>query len=78
MAPQLPQRRFSLGRWLRRLDRAAGTMNPFLMVLAIGLAVLNLTCVTLLALRMPVSSDTLGLSYCQPSFDCSGGLTSRR
>jgi hypothetical protein len=29
---------------LRRLDRAAGCMNPFLLVVAIGLAVLDASC----------------------------------
>jgi hypothetical protein len=29
--------------WVQRVDRAAGELNPFLMVLAVGLVVLNLT-----------------------------------
>jgi hypothetical protein len=29
---------------LRRLERAAGELNPFLTILAIGIAVLDLTC----------------------------------
>jgi hypothetical protein len=29
---------------LRRLDRVAGMMNPFLTLLLIGLAILNVTC----------------------------------
>jgi hypothetical protein len=54
-------------RWLRRLDRAAETMNPFLTVLAIGLTLLNLTCLALLASRLPITRDTPGLSACPPS-----------
>jgi hypothetical protein len=54
-------------RWLRRLDRAAGRMNPFLSVLAIGLAILDLTSLALLASRLPITRDTPGLSACLPS-----------
>jgi hypothetical protein len=32
------------GRWVRRLDRVAGEINPFLAALAIGLVMLNLCC----------------------------------
>ncbi len=62
MAQPFPQPHHSPDRWLRRLDRAAGTMNPFLTVLAIGLAMLNLTCLALLASHSPISRDTPGLS----------------
>jgi hypothetical protein len=34
---------------LRRLERAAGAINPFLLMIAIGLVILNLSC--LLALQ---------------------------
>ncbi len=54
-------------RWLRRLDRAADIMNPFLSVLAIGLAILNLTSLALLASRLPITRDTPRLSSCPPS-----------
>jgi hypothetical protein len=41
---------------IRRLDRAAGEINPFLMVLAIGLLILNLTCgLALIALHSSVT-----------------------
>ena len=53
--------------WLRRLDRAAERMNPFLTVLMIGLAILNLTSVASLALRLPITRDPPGLSACPPS-----------
>lgn len=33
----------ALPRW-QRIDRAAGQMNPYLLMIAIGLAVLNLIC----------------------------------
>jgi hypothetical protein len=38
MAQPFPHPHHSPDHWLRRLDRAAGAMNPFLAVLAIGLA----------------------------------------
>jgi hypothetical protein len=57
MAQRLPRDRYWLDRWLRRLDEAADGINPFLMVLAIGLAVLNLTCFALLATRLPIGHD---------------------
>ena len=41
---------------IQRLDRAAGEINPFLMVLATGLLILYLTCLfVLVALNMPVT-----------------------
>jgi hypothetical protein len=41
---------------IQRLDRAAGEINSFLMVLAIGLLILYLTCLfTLIVLHMPVT-----------------------
>jgi len=69
MAPRPPQH-FSLDHWLRRIDRAAGRINPFLTVLAIGLAVLNLTCMALLAMRLPITHDPLGIAQCQLSAEC--------
>ncbi len=44
----------SPGEWLRRLDRAAAAINPLLVMLAIGLVILNVTCFVLLAHRFPV------------------------
>lgn len=75
MAQLFPQPHHSLDRWLRRLDRAADMMNPFLTVLAIGLAILNLTCVALLASRLPITHGTMGvgISACLPSADSSPG-----
>ncbi len=40
--------------WLRRLDRAAAGMNPFLTLMAIGLALLYVTCLVLLVLKIPI------------------------
>lgn len=64
MAQLLPQPHHSLDRWLHRLDRAAGSMNPILTLLAIGLTVLNLACLALLAPRLPITRDTQGLGAC--------------
>jgi hypothetical protein len=36
---------------MQRLDRNAGELNTFLMVFAIGLAILDATCLTVLKLR---------------------------
>ncbi|HEV2334065.1 MAG TPA: hypothetical protein VGS13_01075 [Stellaceae bacterium] len=71
MAHFVPHPRHSLERWLRRIDRAAGIINPFLLVLAIGLAVLNMTAIVLLAPHLAITSDTPGLGLaaasCPPS-----------
>jgi hypothetical protein len=40
---------------LRRLDRAASRINPLLFVAAIGLAVLYITCLIALLVRLPVA-----------------------
>ena len=61
MAKLGPQPHHSLDRWLRRLDRAAGNINPFLTVLAIGLAVLNITAIVLLAPHLPITRSVFGL-----------------
>jgi hypothetical protein len=39
----------------RRIDRAAREVNPFLMVLAIGLGILHLTCLVGLLVKLPVT-----------------------
>ena len=44
MRNEMPQQDGKAKGLLARLDRAAETMNAFLMVLAIGLAVLDFTC----------------------------------
>ena len=66
MAQLFPHSHHSLDRWLRRLDRAAAAMNPFLTVLAIGLTVLSLTCLALLASRLPITRGAPALSACLP------------
>jgi hypothetical protein len=38
----------------RRIDRAAREVNPFLLVLAIGLVILYLTCLAGLLIKLPV------------------------
>jgi hypothetical protein len=67
MAQLFPQHHHSPDRWLRRLDRAADQMNPILTTLVIGLAVLNLTCLALLASHLPITHDRLDLTACLPS-----------
>lgn len=56
---------------LRRLDRAAGQMTPYLMVLAIGLTLLNLAG---LVLRIPRLSFTHGppAAGCAPAQSANG------
>jgi len=66
MAQLSPHPHHSLDRWLRRLDHAADAMNPFLIVLAIGLAVLNLTCIALIASRLPITHGKPAISACPP------------
>ncbi len=39
----------------RRIDRAAREVNPFLMVLAIGLIILNLSCLAGLLIKLPIT-----------------------
>jgi hypothetical protein len=41
-------------------------MNPFLTVLAIGLALLNLTCLAVLASRLPLTHGMPAISACPP------------
>jgi len=62
MAQHFPRHHHSPEPWLCRLDRAADGMNPFLTTLAIGLVILNLTCLALLAahLSLPVRQHCLG------------------
>jgi hypothetical protein len=44
----------------RRLDRVAGEINPFLMVLVVGLVLLNLTClVGLVVSNLPMMQISL-------------------
>ena len=46
----------------RRLDRAAGEVNPFLMLLAIGLVILYLTCLFGLLIKLPITYGPPGTS----------------
>ena len=64
MAQLFPQDDHSPDRWLRRLDRAAGSMNPFLTMLVLGLVVLNLTSLALLAARLPITRGTPAHTAC--------------
>ena len=40
---------------MRRLDRATSQINPYLLAIAIGLAVLYVTCLFALIVRLPVT-----------------------
>jgi hypothetical protein len=40
---------------MRRLNRAMGEINPFLLATALGLAILYLTCLGALLLKLPVT-----------------------
>jgi hypothetical protein len=50
----------------RRLDRAAGEINPYLMVLAIGLVTLYLTCIFGLVIKLPITYIGPGASATRP------------
>ena len=62
MAQLFPHPDNSPESWLRRLDRAAAAMNPFLTLLVIGLAAVNLTVLALLASQLPITRGTPGVS----------------
>ncbi len=61
MEPFFWRRRGSHQPLLRRLDRAAERLNPFLMMIAIGLAVLNISCLITL-----VDTGTLAIHHGAP------------
>ena len=48
----------------RRLDRLAGEINPFLLILAVGLVFLYLTCVVGLLVKVPFNRNGDGASAC--------------
>ena len=50
----------------RRIERAAGEMIPYLVALAIGLAILNLTCLAMLAAQQGVTRRSPD-AVCAPS-----------
>ncbi len=60
MRPILPRGRNSLHATLLRIDRAAARLNPYLAVVAIGLFLLNLTCLVLLAAHFPLTRHSQG------------------
>lgn len=49
-----PHRPNWVAAWANRIDRAAGEVNPFLIVIAIGLFVLNLISFALLSANRPL------------------------
>lgn len=60
---------------IRRLDRAAGRINPILAAVAIGFGVLYLTCLLVLMLRLPV----IHLDACKvnPALPPAGAMATR-
>ena len=58
----------------RRLDRAAGEVNPFLMVLVIGLGILQLTCLFGLLIKLPITHIDPTACAAPPSVTGSGGV----
>jgi hypothetical protein len=75
MAQHFPRHHHSPEPWLCRLDRAADGMNPFLTTLAIGLVILNLTCLALLAAHLEVSRISPDVSACPSSLASGPGTT---
>ena len=59
-----PSRQPSPQAWLRRLDAAAASMNPYLTVLTAGLFVLVLACAALLAAQLPIVRLGPGQQVC--------------
>jgi hypothetical protein len=59
---------------MRRLDRAAGQINPILFAVAIGLVALYLTCLAAMMVRLPVTHMDVCVSN-SPSPDASVGPT---
>jgi len=53
--------------WMRRLNRALGEINVFLVVLAIGLAVLDATCFVTLTITAVIRQENLSPRNRQPS-----------
>jgi hypothetical protein len=51
--PWSDRRRHAPARWMGRLDRAAQRMNPYLLVLAIGLFWLDFACLIALEISAP-------------------------
>ena len=54
------------GSYLRRMERAAGEMIPYLVVLVIGLAILDLTSLAVLAVQQGVTRSAPD-AVCAPS-----------
>jgi hypothetical protein len=64
MPQRSPRNRQSPSRLLRRLDEALGQLNPILVAVAMGLIVLDLTC--LAAFLLPVSHLTACVATATP------------
>jgi hypothetical protein len=61
----------------RRLDRAAAELNPFLMVLAIGLGMLQLTCLIGLLIHLPITHVDPTACAAPPSVTASVGASGK-
>ena len=53
--------------WMRRLNRAFGEINVFLVALAIGLTVLNATCFVTVTITAAIRQEKLSPRNVQPS-----------
>lgn len=62
----LPDENFLVD-WMRRLNRALGEINVFLVALAIGLAVLDATCFVTLTITAAIREENLSQRNGQPS-----------
>jgi hypothetical protein len=52
---------------MRRLDRTASQLNPFLFAIVIGLVVLYVTCLTTLVIRLPAVHLNACVAASEPS-----------
>jgi hypothetical protein len=55
---------------LQRVDRAAGNMTPYLIVLVIGLALLNLICLVRFAPHLSITRHPCGMPNAVVETDC--------
>ena len=63
---------------MRRLDRAAGSINPLLMVLALGLIILNLTRLfTMVLPNFPITRMDPSCLVSPPASAIAGGTVNR-
>jgi hypothetical protein len=61
---------------LRRFDRIAGQINPYLVAVAIGLAIIDLVCLVLLAPYLGVTRHPPGDAACPAGVAAAGDAAS--